>query len=355
MFISGIRTVRIAAQTSPGSAGTGSGARRCAVATCDRRRAPAARPRGSFRTTSPSPARAARRSPSGRRPRRVGMSSAILATFGRPQVRHPLVVLGVVADRAGHVVLLQAPRSGGAGPAFPEPPTGVRACSSRSVRQELVARRLGPVAKFGSISGSSSTIGDPPRLGRVREEGVGEQDHRRAVRDRDPRRFDRHVEAVRGRSTRRRTGIGDSPWRPYSARSRSDCSVFVGIPVDGPARCTSTTTSGSSSITASPSVSAFRSMPGPLVPVTPRCPANDAPSAIAGGGDLVLGLEREHAEVLESRELVQQLGGRGDRIAGVEQRKPAALGWPRPGPTRARRSRRCSDTCPARAGAGLIS
>ena len=37
---------------------------------------------------------------------------------------------------------------------------------------------------------------------------------------------------------------------------------------------------GSSMITASPSVSAFRSMPGPLVPVTARWPANAAPSAM---------------------------------------------------------------------------
>src|SRR5438477_415678 len=41
------------------------------------------------------------------------------------------------------------------------------------------------------------------------------------------------------------TGSGDSPCRAYSAISRSDCSVFVGIPVDGPARCTSTMIIGS--------------------------------------------------------------------------------------------------------------
>ena len=37
---------------------------------------------------------------------------------------------------------------------------------------------------------------------------------------------------------------------------------------------------GSSSITASPIVSALRSMPGPLVAVTPSRPPNAAPSAI---------------------------------------------------------------------------
>ncbi len=64
-------------------------------------------------------------------------------------------------------------------------------------------------------------------------------------------------------------GMGDSPCRPYIASSRSAASVFVGMPVEGPARCTSTITIGSSMITARPRVSAFKSMPGPLVPVTP--------------------------------------------------------------------------------------
>ena len=65
-------------------------------------------------------------------------------------------------------------------------------------------------------------------------------------------------------------GIGDSPWRPNIACNRSPCSFLVGIPVEGPARITSTRIMGSSVMTARPIVSAFRSIPGPLVPVTPR-------------------------------------------------------------------------------------
>ena len=75
------------------------------------------------------------------------------------------------------------------------------------------------------------------------------------------------------------TGTGDSPFRPYSAISRSACSVLVGMPVDGPARCTSTMSSGSSTETARPTVSAFSSMPGPLVVVTASAPPKAAPSA----------------------------------------------------------------------------
>ncbi len=75
------------------------------------------------------------------------------------------------------------------------------------------------------------------------------------------------------------TGSGASPLRPYIACSRSDCSVLVGSPVDGPPRCTSTTTSGSSSITARPMVSIFSAMPGPEVVVTPSAPPYAAPRA----------------------------------------------------------------------------
>ena len=74
-------------------------------------------------------------------------------------------------------------------------------------------------------------------------------------------------------------GTGDSPLRPNIACSRSDCSVLVGSPVDGPPRWTSTTTSGSSSDTASPMVSDFRATPGPDVVVTAREPPNAAPRA----------------------------------------------------------------------------
>ena len=54
---------------------------------------------------------------------------------------------------------------------------------------------------------------------------------------------------------------------------------MVGIPVDGPARWMSTITSGSSSATASPIVSLFRTTPGPLDVQTPSAPPKLAPSA----------------------------------------------------------------------------
>ena len=75
------------------------------------------------------------------------------------------------------------------------------------------------------------------------------------------------------------TGTGRSEFRPYSTIMRSACSGFVGIPVDGPARWMSMIRSGSSSITASPIVSAFRTTPGPADVHTPSDPPKVAPSA----------------------------------------------------------------------------
>ena len=123
-------------------------------------------------------------------------------------------------------------------------------------------------------------------------------------------------------------GTGASPLRPNIACSRSDCSVLVGSPVDGPPRWMSQMTSGSSRETASPIVSLFSARPGPDVVVTPRCPPKAAPERGADAGDLVLGLERAHAEPLVLAELVQDVRRRRDRVRAEEQRQ---LGAPRGG------------------------
>ena len=76
------------------------------------------------------------------------------------------------------------------------------------------------------------------------------------------------------------TGTGVSPWRPNSAMFRSDCSVLVGSPVEGPPRWVSMTISGNSVEIASDMPSDFRAMPGPALEVTPSEPAKDAPMAV---------------------------------------------------------------------------
>src|SRR5213075_256464 len=83
------------------------------------------------------------------------------------------------------------------------------------------------------------------------------------------------------------------------AWNRSDCSVLVGRPVDGPPRWTFTITSGSSVITARPIASVLRARPGPDDAVTPSEPANDAPieaeiAAISSSAWNVVTLKRRY-------------------------------------------------------------
>ena len=183
-----------------------------------------------------------------------------------PGADHEVVVGRVVGDVAGPVGLLQPadavlhprgardrPRRGPASPGRAgrggTPPSGRRWARSRSP-----PRRSGPAGRRrpGSPTarrrwpGSRRTAGSPASG--------------RSARSGPPR--------ARRRSSRRGsagaiTGTGASPLRPNIACSRSDCSVFVGRPVEGPPRCTSTITSGSSVMTARPMVSDFSETPGP--------------------------------------------------------------------------------------------
>ena len=103
--------------------------------------------------------------------------------------------------------------------------------------------------------------------------------------------------------------------------SRSACSGFVGMPVDGPARWMSQMTSGSSSMIASPIVSAFSTTPGPADVVMPSDAAERRADRRARGRDLVLRLERAHAELLVARELLEDRARRRDRVRAEEERQ----------------------------------
>src|SRR5258708_38843898 len=60
----------------------------------------------------------------------------------------------------------------------------------------------------------------------------------------------------------------------------SHCWVRVGMPVDGPARCTFMITAGTSAKYDSPINSVISEMPGPEVAVKARAPFHDAPITI---------------------------------------------------------------------------
>jgi hypothetical protein len=200
-------------------------------------------------------------------------------------------------------------------PACPGRPTGGRASrGSRSVGLERPAGRWRWDRDVRQVRDGR----DAPRLGAVGEEGVGQVDDRGHVLERDPPRLDGVVEALARRGRR------DDGHRRLAVAAEHDLEqvrllVLVGMPVDGPARWTSTTTRGSSTITARPIASLLSAMPGPDVAVSAHRAAVRRADGGADRRDLVLGLERLDAEVLVARQLVEDVARRGDRVRPVEQ------------------------------------
>ena len=120
------------------------------------------------------------------------------ADLRRAQVGHARVVRAVVGDRARCRRASPARRSGARAPACPGSPTAAPA--GRRARTGGTGRLDGGVVrKRGSIAGSVAGRRDLPRLARVGDEEVAQQDHRRAVGDRDPHRLVDRLEALPGR------------------------------------------------------------------------------------------------------------------------------------------------------------
>ena len=188
--------------------------------------------------------------------------------LGLAQQLHPVVVVRVVAHVAEDVGLLEA-----ADPMLETgraraPPTGGRASSRHAGTDRSPRARCG--------SGRRSTAGrrhSGSATARRRWRGTRRTGRRpgscTSARCATPR---SRAGSTRRASPARRPATGESELRPNRTWSRSACSVFVGMPVDGPARWTSTTTSGSSTMTASPSASLLRAMPGPDEAVRPIAP-----------------------------------------------------------------------------------
>ena len=151
---------------------------------------------------SPTRARAPRRRRRRRRPRPAGCRWRCRRPWRPAGATIVLVVGGVVADVAGAVLLLDAADAvHQPGRAGDRPRAGER-LGIAEVRPELRCRRR----RCGSARwrtaprcrAASSTSGSSHGSDAVGEVAVGEQDHRRAVLQRDAHRLDRGVEAVRG-------------------------------------------------------------------------------------------------------------------------------------------------------------
>ena len=204
---------------------------------------------------------------------------------------------------------------------------------------ELLGRRDLRRVQVGQVVG----IDDPPRLGAVGQEAVGEEHHRRHVLRGQADRLEGHRQSNRRAWPRPAPPAGTRRAARDMAISRSDCSVLVGMPVLGPARCTSMTTSGNSVITARPRPSAFSDEARAAGAGGPDGAGERGADGGHAGGDFVLGLERADVVLLVLRQLVQDLAGRRDRIAGIDQRAAGPVGRRPPGPGRPPR-------CPSRGG-----
>ena len=112
------------------------------------------------------------------------------------------------------------------------------------------------------------------------------------------------------------TGIGESPFRPNMTWRRSACSFLVGIPVDGPARWTSMTTSGSSTMMARPIASELEGDPRTGRRGQRERPTVRRPDGSPDGSDLILCLEGLDPERLVARQLVEDVRRRG--VIGYE-------------------------------------
>ena len=195
---------------------------------CGRRRGPGARRRRSGRTSSPSRARASLRRRRDRRPRARGCRPRCW----RPSARRSRTMWSWLSGSYEMLPVTSAfssppmrcSRPGRPGDR-PRPRERLRVAQ---VREEVLAgvRRR---RELGRDRRQRRDVRDQPRLRAVREVGVREEVHRRAVLERDPGGLDHGVEAL-GRARAATTGTGAPPLRPNSTISRSACSGFVGIP-----------------------------------------------------------------------------------------------------------------------------
>ena len=188
-----------------------------------------------------------------------------------------------------------------------------------------------PVARFGLVvefcgerridDRQVGEFGDPPRLGAVGEVAVGEQDHRGAVGDRDPGRLQCGVEAVAG-GARRDHGHGRLA---VAAEHRLQQVGLLGLGRQSRRRASPLDVDhqqGQFGHYGQPDRLGLQRQAGARGGRDPQLPHECRTERGTDAGDLVLGLERRHAEALVLAQLVQDVGGRRDRVGPEEDRQP---------------------------------
>jgi hypothetical protein len=152
--------------------------------------------------------------------------------------------------------------------------SGSRRYGQNSSPSVLVVRSSRTARRCRAASSTSGSATARP----VGEVAVGQEDDRRAVLEREPHRLERGVEAVarrlRGHDRQRRLAV--------AAVHREQQVGLLGLGGQAGRRTAALDVDDDQrqlELIASPRASDFRSTPGPLVVVTPSCPANAAPIA----------------------------------------------------------------------------
>ncbi len=196
---------------------------------------------------------------------------------------------------------------------------------SRLIRQEAVAVVGEPSRTASRCRAASDTSGISHGSDAVGQVGVGQEEDRSAVLQRDPCRLDRRVEAPGRASRRRRPARGSRRSARSSTMSRSACSGFVGMPVDGPARWTSSDHQRQLERDGEPDGLGLEHDAGPGRGGDAERAAERGAERGAARGDLVLCLERDHTEVLVLRELLEDRRGRRDRVGAEKELQAESL------------------------------
>ena len=243
--------------------------------------------------------------------------------LGGAQAHHAVVVLGVVGDVAGLVLLLQAadpvlePRR-----ARNRPGPGKR-LGVALVREEVVAV-VGVGRKPRRDVGQRSDVRDEPRLRAVGEIRVREQEDRRAVLHGDARSLDRGVEASR---RCRRSDDGHGRLRVAPEQDHEQIRLLRLGRHAGGRPCPLHVDHDERELEGHRETHRLRLQDDarPRRGGHAECAPERSSESSARRRDLVFGLERADAELLQRGELLEDVGRGGDRVRAEEQRKPREL------------------------------
>ena len=227
----------------------------------------------------------------------------------------------VVTDRPGDVLLLQAADAMLASRRSrnnPRPRQGFRISAvgrELSRAGHLVATQIGQVVR----------VYDPPRLGTIRQEAVRQEHDGRHVLDGQANRLERHRKAIGGR------GRGQDRQRTLAVPAVHDGQQIGLFRLGGHARTRPRALHVDNDQRQFGHYGKAQGFGLEREARPARAGCSDRTSERradrgAASGDFVLGLERPHVVFLVLRQLVQNLTGRCNRIARIDQCPPGAIG-----------------------------